>query len=512
MPMKILYLGISSKYIHTLPAGWFLSEFLKKYGIEVTELYHNVNENFESVLQEVLDFCPDILLLSVYIFNVKFIKRLAEAITLFRPSCKIIAGGPEVDDDFPADHIITGEGEQALHKLLTEGGEKHITAKDCISLDEIPSPYTENRLLGSRGKLIYYESSRGCPFRCAYCMAGLTKGVRYFSLERVKNDLINIVNSGAKIIKFTDRTFNADSKRADEIISFIAENFLDKDVCFHFEVGGDLFTRKTLDLLKSLPAGLVQIEAGVQSLNERSLAAVNRPFKKELFIKNVSEIVNFGNIHVHLDLIAGLPHETIETFIQAINQTIALKPHMLQLGFLKFLKGTPIRESFSAKYSPEAPYEVISTPDMSQEDLTQLKTVSEVIDKIYNSGRFYYTLEYLFSNFDTPYELFSAMASFFSAMKAEKNLYKLLLNFLGDSEEAKELLRFDFLVSDNSRKVPRILQRPYSSEFKKLIAKNKPSKDYMAGEFLHNGTLLRVRFDYTKKHPVNGHYAFEIIN
>lgn len=511
MHMKILYLGISSKYIHTLPAGWFLAEYLKKNRIEVTEVYHNINEDFDAVLQEVLDFQPDILLLSVYIFNVPFVKKLAEDIRRLRPGCKIIVGGPEADESFPADHTITGEGEEALRRLLVNGGEKNID-EERIDLAEIPSPYTAERLQNSHGKLIYYESSRGCPFSCAYCMAGLTKSVRYFPLERVYEDLINIVNSGAKIIKFTDRTFNADAIRAEKIIAFIAENFSSKGVCFHFEVGGDLFRRSTLDLLKGLPNGLVQIEAGVQSLNEKSLAAVNRPFNKELFIRNMAEIIYGGNIHVHLDLIAGLPHETLDTFAQAINQVLVLRPHMLQLGFLKFLKGTPIRKNFPAKYCAEAPYEVISTPDMSEDELQRLRTVAAVIDKVYNSGRFHYTLEYLFRKFDTPFSLFSVLADFFLQRNNEKNIHKLLLEFLSGTEEAKQLLRFDFLVSNNSRKVPRILQRPYSDEFKTLLAQNKPSREYMLGEFVNNGKPIAVRFDYTKKHPVTGRFAFEIIS
>lgn len=515
MPMKILYLGVSSKYIHTLPAGWFLAEYLKKKGIEVTEIYHNVNENFYEVLQEVADFGADVLLVSVYIFNVNYVKRLVQAIKQFCPSCKIIAGGPEVDKDFPADHIIIGEGEKTLYELLSTGGEQSITAQVC-ALDEIPSPYTQNRLQSSRGKLIYYESSRGCPFRCAYCMAGLTRGVRYFSLERVREDLINIVDSGAKIIKFTDRTFNADAKRADDIITFIAERFSNSGACFHFEVGGDLFTQKTLDLLKTLPVGLVQIEAGVQSLNEKSLAAVNRIFDKAHFINNITEIIDGGNIHVHLDLIAGLPFETLESFIQAINETISLRPHMLQLGFLKFLKGTPIRENYDATYSLEAPYEVVSTPYMSKEQLLHLKTVEDVIDKIYNSGRFHYTLEYLMPKFGSPFELFSQLAPVLNRHKKDNapydGIYDALLDFCGGSEIIKELLRFDFLVKDNSRKVPKILQRQYSKDFKQLLSQNKPSKDYMLGEFLYNGALRSVKFDYTKKHPINGRYSFEIIN
>ncbi|NCA92786.1 radical SAM protein, partial [bacterium] len=178
----------------------------------------------------------------------------------------------------------------------------------------IPSPYTEARLKASKNKLIYYEASRGCPFRCAYCMAGLSGSVRYFSLERVKEDLKNIADCGAKTIKFTDRTFNMDTARTNSILEFIKAEFSGSDICFHFEVGGDLFQESTLDLLNSMPIGLVQLEAGVQTFNEKSLKAVMRPFNTARFMSNMSRIIEKGNIHTHLDLIAGLPFDTLETF------------------------------------------------------------------------------------------------------------------------------------------------------------------------------------------------------
>jgi len=296
-----------------MPSGWFLAEFLQQKGIEIVEKYHSVNEDYDTLRNEILCKEWDAVLFSVYIFNVKTVRQLIKDIRK-ASSCKIIVGGPEVDLDLDANHIVFGEGETALYNLLTSSGEKVIYGKNITNLDDIPSPYTVKRLSESKNKLIYYESSRGCPFSCSYCMAGLTKGVRYFSLERVQNDLKRIVDSGAKIIKFTDRTFNANTERTNAILNMIANNFADKDVCFHFEVGGDLFNKSTLDILKTLPVGLVQMEAGVQTLNEKSLQAICRKFNKERFLQNITKILSYNNIHMHLDLIAGLPYEDYSSF------------------------------------------------------------------------------------------------------------------------------------------------------------------------------------------------------
>lgn len=518
--MKYLYLGISSKFIHTMPAGWFLAEFLNRHGIKVKELYHNVNEKYADVLDNVLREEFDTLLISVYIFNVDFIRKLIKDIKLRKPCCTVIAGGPEVSEDFEADHIIIGEGEKALYGFLTKGGRKVIREENIADLDTIPTPYTEERLSKSVYKLIYYESSRGCPFKCSYCMAGLTSGVRYFSIERVKEDLLKIASSGAKVVKFTDRTFNANVKRTDEILQFIRENFSGRDICFHFEVGGDLFRESTMKILEELPVGLVQMEAGVQTLNEESLKAVNRVFDKEKFIDNISRIRAFGNIHIHLDLIAGLPHETRESFIKSFNQVYLLRPHMLQLGFLKFLKGTPIRENFAAEYCDNAPYEVISTPTMSEDDLKELKSMEWAFDRLYNSGRFRHTLDYLLNFNDNPYQMFLEISRHLERggiMRGcqQLDLIRGILSF-HDDEKVKEFLRFDYLLTNRSRSSPACLRNQHTPEFRRFLSIQPNTSTVLFEEFtflpdrLNKGHYI-VKFDYSKRNSVSRAYGCEIM-
>lgn len=518
--MKILYTGLSSKYIHTMPAGWFLSEYLSNSGIHIDELYLNVNMAYNEILNRILSYDADMLLFSVYIFNVEIIKKLIDNIKLNNPKIIIVVGGPEVTEDFIADHIIIGEGERAILRLIKNGGDKIIKEELIKNLDEIPSPYTEERLIESENKLIYYESSRGCPFKCSYCMASLSSGVRYFSIGRVKEDLTRIVNSGALIIKFTDRTFNVNRKRANEILKFIKDSFYDRKVCFHFEVGGDLFTRSTMDILKTMPKGLIQMEAGVQTLNPLSLKSINREFDIDKFIRNISEIISYNNIHLHLDLIAGLPDDDKLSFINSFNRVISLKPNMLQLGFLKFLKGTPIRENYHAKFNELAPYEVISTPTMDKEDFKELKQVEIVLDRLYNSGKFVNSLNAI--NYANTYEMFLNISKHFkelgiSQSDYEYKLYEGMLSFMKDIKFNKEILRFDFLITNNSKVLPDSLKTIYSETFKKFLKGNKADRDYHYAEFNYlpiekrEGNFI-VKFNYLYRNPVNNQYNYEIIS
>lgn len=517
--MDILFYGLSSKFIHTLPSGWFLSEYLHSKGIEVCEEYHSVNEEYDELLASILNKQFDFILFSVYIFNVKVVNRLIKDIRKSK-ECKIIVGGPEVDENFCADHIVIGEGEYALYKLLTSGAEKLVFGENIKNLDSIPSPYTKERLNLSKNRLIYYESSRGCPFSCSYCMAGISRGVRYFSIERVKSDLINIVSSGAKIIKFTDRTFNANVARTNEILEFILKEFSASGTCFHFEVGGDLFQESTLKILKKLPTGLVQMEAGVQTLNEESLKAVNRNFNRAIFLDNIAKILSFNNIHLHLDLIAGLPFDTFASFIDSYNTVMNLRPHKLQLGFLKMLKNTPIRDCYNALYDAEPPYEIINSPDMSAEELAVLKEIDWINERLYNSGKFSNTLDRLFLHF-TPYQLFYKLSEHFSALQIFKDayeyrLYEGLLSFSNFEERAREILRFDYLVTNNSRKIPKKLQKVHSNSFKSFLAANKIDRFTLYENFSYlprketKGNFT-VKFDYKYRNPINNQYTYEIV-
>lgn len=518
--MKIYYCGISSKYIHTMPAGWFLAEYLLKHNIKIEELYHNVNEPYQNIFNDILERDIDILLLSVYIFNVNIVNRLIADIRKEKPKIKIVIGGPEADTKMDYDHLIMGEGEKALLELLTNGGGKIIKEKLLDNLDDIPSPYTKDRINNSKNKLIYYESSRGCPFSCAYCMASLSSSVRYFSMDRVKYDLPPLVDSGVKIIKFTDRTFNANDKRAREIIQFIKDKFSNSNTCFHFEVGGDLFSDNTIRLLNSLPIGLVQIEAGVQTLNEESLRAINRVFDIGVFENNIKRIREGNNIHIHLDLIAGLPYDTLNTFKESFDRVIKLRPHMLQLGFLKFLKETAIMYNYNAKHDINAPYEVQSTPYMSIDDLAELKRVEWVVDRLYNSGKFYYTLEYLMKKEKSAYELFNKISKYYEKIGLNKSsqeydLYNYLCLYYKNTPAIKDLLKLDYVTTNNSKKIPKLLKEKYSKSFLELRALYKNTKYSYLTELKYlpeqkEGNYI-IQLDYTSQNLVNNSYKWEIV-
>ena len=521
--MRILYCGISSKYIHTMPAGWFLAEYLLSKGICIEEYYSNVNEEYNKILTAITSKQYDMYLFSAYIFNINVIKMLIMDIKNIYKDSVIVVGGPEACEEIDADHIIMGEGEIALYKLILSGGNKLIYEEQLDNLDDIPTPYTRNRLDSSANKLVYYESSRGCPFSCTYCMASLSlKKVRYFSIERVKSDLTNIVNYGAKIIKFTDRTFNASASRANVILKFISDKFSNKNVCFHIEVGGDLFNDDTLEILKNMPTGLLQIECGVQTLNLLSLKAVSRPFNTEKFMSNIKKIISFNNIHTHLDLIAGLPHDSLDTFKTSYDTIIKLKPHTLQLGFLKMLLGTPLRASYNAEYNCQPPYEVISTPTMSRDDLITLKNVEWITDKLYNSGRFYNTLNYLLYGCVSAFNLFYDISQHFIKIGIKKSsylstLYDGLYDYMDDKSIASELLRLDFYITNNSNYLPNSLKRDRSQTFKSFLKTYKNSDKYKYEEFAINPINLNriltiIRFNYAYKNPVNMQYGYEIID
>ncbi len=521
--MQILYCGISSKYIHTMPAGWFLCEYLYSKGIIVEEAYFNTNQPLAEVLRFIKLKNPDTLLLSVYIFNAIFVNKLIKEVRQSLKGCRIVVGGPEVDESFDADHIIIGEGEEALYKLLSmKCKEKVIYQQGIQNLDIIPSPYTAQRLEQSENKLIYYESSRGCPFRCTYCMASLSKGVRYFGIDRVKLDLKRIVEKGAKVIKFTDRTFNANTQRVNEILTFILEEFYDKNVCFHFEVVGELFREETLELLKRMPLGRVQMEAGVQTLNYPSLKAINRVFKKETFIANIKKIISFGNIHMHLDLIAGLPLDTIKTFADSFNEVIVLRPHVLQLGFLKFLKGTELRRTYGAKFGKYPPYEIISSDTMSKQDLLTLKDIEFVVDRLYNSGKFVNTLDYLLENTRSPFSLFYALSDYFKSKgikkgASESKLFSALVDYYIDTLPfIRDLLRFDYLITNNSKRLYPSIKNDYTGECKKFLAQHKRTRFVMYECFGYDPITKKegmcfIKFDYSKRHPVTKQYTYEFV-
>ncbi len=405
--MKILLVGLNAKYSHTALAVYSIGAYLTQKGVENSVAEYSVNDPYESVFYDILAQKPDIIGFSVYLWNVERVCRLGHDLKLALPHLKIFLGGPEAgyrtsfEKDFPfADKVIVGEGEPQVYTYLTG-------KETADTFPNLPFPY---QVPLQKGKTVYYEASRGCPYRCSYCISSLEKNLRFKPLEQVKEELRILIQAGATKVKFIDRTFNVNPD-AYEIFRFVIEE--GGNTGFHFEIKPELFDDKTFSLLEKAPKGRIQFEAGLQSLNPDTLTAIHRKNDCDVAFSNIQKILAMGNIHLHLDLIAGLPYEDKQSFIDGFNQVYKLRPHMLQLGFLKVLHGTQIGsevKQYEMKYSPNPPYQVISTKWLSPFDIMELKTAEETLETFSNKGFFPSSLDYLWEvNHLKPYDVFLSL-------------------------------------------------------------------------------------------------------
>ncbi len=516
--MKTLIVALNSKFIHSALAPWYLKAACgdKCQGISVLE--HTINENYDHILSSVYINKPDVIAFSCYIWNITQVMRLGADLKKILPQSKIILGGPEVSyDPFDIldkhsyiDFVMSGEGEISFPKLIqyleasmapaasgtdidSIGKRAETVGLDNIEglsyrksgnivtndpatvdvLDNIPSPYTDEMLASLKNKIAYFETTRGCPFSCSYCLSSACDGVRYFSLERVFSDLEKLLSAGVKQIKFVDRTFNFNKKRALAIVNHIIKLNV-KDCNFHFEVGADLFDDELLIALENAPSGLFQVEAGVQTTNKASLDAIARRTNITKLFANLKRLISSGNVHVHADLIAGLPYEGYITFAKSFDDLYNVEPHHLQLGFLKFLKGTSMRKNakdFSYHFYDLPPYEILSGNNISFDELIDLKGIAHILERYYNSGRFTFSLRYIIKNtFKSPFSFYESFLSFYSKEGylnvniSVKDLYFILRRFACECMEAEhmevfeELMKLDFLASDNSGSLPEFIK------------------------------------------------------
>ena len=436
---KAVLCALNSKYVHTSLALRYIKAYADKHckNVKCSVAEETINSNLNQTAKKILEGKPDIAAFSCYIWNIEQVLEICTALKKESPQTVIVLGGPEVSfnpKDYlknpDIDYVQCGDGEKPITVLFDciatgenipeglgicykYGDEIVVSPPYCEKdLDCIESPYTDEYISEINGRIAYMESSRGCPFSCAFCLSGADGGVRFFSDESTENAILKLWQSGAKTIKFIDRTFNAETSHADRIISFILENRINmpEKVCFHFEVAADILRDSTMNLLKTAPAGLFQIEAGLQSFNHHTLEKVSRKTDTDKICENVKRIISFGNIHTHIDLIAGLPYEDFESFRDSFNKAYSVGASMLQLGFLKLLHGSRLRnqaEDYGYVYSNKAPYEIISTKWVSSEEMNLLKEVEDANEKMSNSGRFERTLEYVFSVCGkTPFDLF----------------------------------------------------------------------------------------------------------
>lgn len=440
--MRITLTTLNAKYIHTSLAIRYLKAFCEKdYQIDLVE--YTIKDPAINIVSDLFNRNPDVLGFSCYIWNIEETIKVIQMLKKIKPEMKIVLGGPEVSYDVEywmnripeVDFIVIGEGEETFHHLLKEieGEQKYhyvfgisYRNKDGkvvinpprpkLDLSQIPSPYRFKEDLPHLGnRIIYMETSRGCPFSCQFCLSSIEVGVRYFDKEQIKADILYLIENGAKLIKFVDRTFNIKRDYAMEMFQFLIENH--QGCVFQFEITADIMRPEVLDYLSAhAPEGIFRFEIGVQSTNDETNLLVKRRQNFAKLSRTVSKIKESGRIAQHLDLIAGLPEEDYHSFRKTFNDVFALRPEELQLGFLKMLRGTGLRmqaEEYGYIYMDHAPYEILGNRVLSFADIVRIKRVEDVLEKYWNAHRMDHTLLYLIEReFASPFDFFQEFGDY----------------------------------------------------------------------------------------------------
>ena len=411
--MNILLTAINAKYIHSNPAVYSLRAYACRYGgsryeEEIRIAEYTINQPVDEILMDIYERCPDILCISCYLWNISYVEQLIREIPKVLPETKIWLGGPEVSynaremlDGYPGlAGVMCGEGEQIFLELLetyAAGNEPEeiLTAREALDLSSIPFIY--EHIEDFENRIVYYESSRGCPFSCSYCLSSIDKCLRFRDPDLVRRELQFFIDHEVPQVKFVDRTFNCRHDHAMAVWSYIKEH--DRGITnFHFEVAADLLNDEEIALIRSMRPGLIQLEIGVQSTNPDTVREIRRRMDLVKVEGNVAAVREARNVHQHLDLIAGLPYEDYDSFARSFDRVYAMKPDQLQLGFLKVLKGSLMHEKteeYGLVYQDRPPYEVLSTKWLSYSDVIRLKKIEEMVEVYYNSGQFRNTMEQL---------------------------------------------------------------------------------------------------------------------
>ena len=492
--MKTVLVAINAKYIHSNLAVYSLRSYARTFGYEPELLEFTINQQKDQILKGIYEAKPDLLCFSCYIWNLSYAEEIIEDIKKILPKVTIWAGGPEVSYDAPkflkrhpeVDGIMCAEGEKTLTELISyyeigksqgksldgingiayqENKTIHQTPlRDIMNMDDLVFPYED--LKDFEHKIIYYESSRGCPFSCSYCLSSIDKKLRFRSFSLVEKELEFFLAHKVPQVKFVDRTFNCKKSHAMAIWTYIKEH--DNGITnFHFEVAADLLTEDEIALIQTMRPGLIQLEIGVQSTNEKTLAEIHRKTDFEEITRKVKAVQKGENVHQHLDLIAGLPYENYESCGHSFNDVYALKPEQLQLGFLKVLKGSYMAEAaegYGCVHKAKPPYEVLGTRWLSYEEILKLKGVEEMVEVYYNSGQFQKTIRAMEHLFETAFSMYEELADFY-----EKNgynevshtrirRYEILQEFLREKEANleyfKQLMIFDLYARENMKTRP----------------------------------------------------------
>ena len=541
--MKILLAACNAKYIHSNLAVYNLKSCSGEYSSRVVVKEYTINQIRDDILKDIYLEQPDVVCFSCYIWNISFVRELVPDLKKILPQVEFWAGGPEVSYDaveFLKKNpvffgVMVGEGEETFHELAgyyierkpeTLSGIRGVAFRDenkgrdivhtgwreLMDLSKVPFAYSN--LTEFKNRIIYYESSRGCPFSCSYCLSSIDKKLRFRDIGLVKKELQFFIDNKVPQVKFVDRTFNCKHDHAMEIWRYITEN--DNGITnFHFEISADLLRAEELALMKTMRPGLIQLEIGVQSTNPQTIKAIRRTMDFEKLKGIVEQIHSFGNIHQHLDLIAGLPYEGYDSFHKSFCDVYALRPEQFQLGFLKVLKGSHMMEmtgEYQILYKDREPYEVLSTAWLTYGEILRLKMVESMVEVYYNSGQFKNTLVFLEKYFDDPFRMYEALGRFYEKKgyseisHSRMRRYEILMEFAGEqkeipSEALSDVMLLDLYLRENLKNRPSFAsdQKPYERliwDYRK--AKKIPKTAHI--EVFRDGKKLL--FDYTDRDPL----------
>ncbi|NLK37204.1 MAG: B12-binding domain-containing radical SAM protein [Epulopiscium sp.] len=498
--MKIVLAAINAKFIHSSLAIRSIREYCQGMQEHIELEEYTINQKEDFILWDIYRKKPDMVCFSCYLWNISMINSIIDNLKKIMPHVPIVLGGPEVsyeaeeylEKHLSADLILRGEGEatfremvelflsgvfppEAIDGVTYREGENIISnpARAPLSLDEIPFVY--HQLDDLKNRILYYETQRGCPYQCQYCLSSIEKGVRFLSPQRVEQDLQFFLDQKVRQVKFVDRTFNANPAHAKHIWRYLMEH--DNGFTnFHMEITADIMDEESILLLKDARPGLFQFEIGVQSTNEKTIEAIQRNTYFEKLKIVVKKIQEAGNIHQHLDLIAGLPYEDYASFRNSFNDVYELRPEQFQLGFLKMLKGSGLRrdaEKYGIVYREEAVYEILFTKDLPYEDVLRLKLVEEMVETYYNSGKAWHTLQYVVPFFTSAFDFYEALGEYWEKKEYHKvqhnkmQLFQILDEFFGERKELegkqkvwRGFLKWDMLLAENLRSMPAWLEEP----------------------------------------------------
>lgn len=525
--MKILLTALNSKFVHSNLAVRYLKAFTKDMNYQCKIREFSINDREEKILEEIIKERPNVVAFSTYIWNIEMIRRLSNLIKLVDESIEIVYGGPEVSYDsqnilkeLNGEYIIEGEGEKTYREFVEyklgerdiksirglyykENGEVYSNGKrPLMNMNEIVFPYEEDEILDN--KIVYYEASRGCPFNCKYCLSSTTHGVRFLDVERVKKELKYFIDKEVRLVKFVDRTFNCNHKFTMAIWEFLINQ--ETKTQFHFEISADILKEAELELLRKAPKDRFQFEVGVQTTNDEVLNKINRFVNFSDIKEKVDELLKIRNIKQHLDLIAGLPGEDYNSFKKSFNDVYSIAPEEIQLGFLKLLRGSSMREEaqeYGMKYSPYPPYEILKTKDISYEELIKLKKVEEMVDKYYNSQKFNNIIKYFVNKFDTPFDFYYELGDYFDKKGyfnrniGNSEYYRVFLDFnmeilKEDNFILKEILRYDYLNFNKKRGIPDFLGRGIDKKEEEEI-KGKLREEYSFKNYYLEGFNINIK-------------------